>query len=211
MDIGRNKVVQMKNTVFLLDSGHGGMIDGLYQTDPYIGKYHRFSNGEVAYEGVINRLIKKKVMDLLTTAGIRSVDICPSELDLSLKLRVQYANLLVHDYRDCVLISLHSNAGGGRGFEIYTTPGRTKSDEYAIVFAREFSNAFPEIPVRADYADGDVDKENQFYILRHVACPAILPEFLFYDNLQDWNLLKNPDIQRRYAEMILKFVQAVTI
>lgn len=201
----------MKNTLFLLDSGHGGIINNIYQTDPFIGKYYRFLNGEVAYEGVINRLVKRKVMNLLSMAGFRYVDICPSEVDLSLTLRVKYANLLVHEYRDCLLISLHSNAGGGRGFEIYTTLDKTKSDEYASVFAKEFHQEFPDITVRSDYTDGDVDKENQFYILRNVSCPAILPEFLFYDNFQDWSLLKNPEIQERYAKMILKFVQVVTV
>jgi N-acetylmuramoyl-L-alanine amidase len=202
----------MKNKIFLIDSGHGGMINGVYQTDPKIGKFHVFPNGEIAREGVTNRLIKKVVIDTLTKEGFKAVDICPTELDLPLETRCDIVNLMCREYGDqnCIFISLHSNAGGGTGFEIFTSPGQSKSDLYATIFASTFHIHFPKIMVRQDLSDGDPDKESKFYVLVNTRCPAILPEFLFFDNEADWKLLKDPVTHQAYANMILDFIKRVS-
>lgn len=203
----------MKDIVFLLDSGHGGMINGVYQTDPKIGKYFRFPDGEIAYEGVVNRQIKKLVLEKMTSKGIRAVDVCPSELDLSLDARCDYVNLLCREYgnTNCLLISLHSNAGQGTGFEIWTSPGQNKSDEYATKFFNLFATYFPTMALRQDKSDGDPDKESRFYILVNTKCPAILTEFLFYDNRKDWEVLKDPATHIRYANMICDFALNINL
>lgn len=202
----------MKDLTFLIGSGHGGMLRGVYQTDPKIGKFYRFPDGQTSYEGVINRLIKKQVMEYLTQGGFRAVDVCPTEADLSLYTRCAIINSLCNEFgaHKCLLIDLHSNAGGGRGFEIFTTIGKTQSDVYATIFASIFRKFFPGIPVREDQSDGDPDKESKFYMLVNSSCPAILTEFLFFDNAEDWFLLKNPATHKLYAQMILNFVKQVT-
>ena len=30
--------------------------------------------------------------------------------------------------------------------------------------------------LRSDYSDGDIDREEDFYILKHTLCPAVLTE-----------------------------------
>ena len=62
------KKVEKKNKpkskyTWILDNGHGGVIDGVYQTK---GKRSpKFENGDVLYEGVFNRRVVKKLSELL--------------------------------------------------------------------------------------------------------------------------------------------------
>jgi N-acetylmuramoyl-L-alanine amidase len=197
----------MSDKIFIIDSGHGGMLGGKYMTDPKMGKFFKHQNGETAYEGVTNRLIKRQVIELLTSSGHKTFDSCPTELDLPLSERCDIINSICRVYGDenCVLISLHSNSGGGTGFEVWTSPGQNKSDEYATVFHNMFVEQLPDIKTRVDKADGDIDKESKFYILMNTRCPAILPEFLFFDNYEDWKLLRNPAVQKSYAVVVLRF------
>jgi len=195
--------------VILIDAGHGGMIDGLYQTAP--DKMFIHQNGEIAYEGVINRQVKKEVKKLLTFYNIRHIDVCPTELDVDLNTRVNVINAYCDAYgpNNCLLISLHCNAGGGEGFEIWTSPGATRSDIYATAFMKEYRLSFPEIRLRKDESDGDVDKESLFYILVNSKCPAILPEWLFFDNYEEFKIQSEPREQLKYAEMIVRFIKKV--
>lgn len=197
--------------IFLIDSGHGGMIDGQYQTAPK--KMFQHSNGEVAYEGVVNRNVKHLAFDLMREESIRFIDVCPTELDVDLDTRCNVINAYADEYgkNNCILISLHMNAGKGTGFEIWTSPGATKSDKYASMFYDEFKSTFPGIRMRKDETDGDVDKESPFYILVNSKCPAILPEWLFYDNYNDWVIQRDPGQQLKYAKMILNFAKRVLL
>ena len=183
-----------------------------YVTAPSKMYYHN-ENKTWAYEGVINRLIKDAVIDRLMQASIPFIDVCPTEMDLPLDLRVKLVNDICEEYgRDkCLLISLHCNAGKGTGFEIWTSPGETKSDLYATEFSRLYERKFPEQKFRKDMSDGDVDKESAFYILRNSACPAILPEWLFFDNFDDWQIKSSMFEQEKYADMILDFLRIVSL
>lgn len=191
--------------IFLIDSGHGGMINGSYQTAP--DKMHDFKNGVIAFEGVTNRIIKEFVLKHGTNSGLKMIDVCPTALDLPLETRVKFINILCEKYGagNCMLISLHSNAGGGSGFEIFTTKGNTLSDKYANLFFQRFKTKFPSIKLRTDLADGDPDKEDEFYIIKNALCPAILPEWLFFDNWQDYEMIRSEVEQQRYAKMIIEF------
>ena len=71
-------------------------------------------------------------------------------------------------YKNAVLISLHSNAGGGTGFEIWTSEGQTRSDGFAEIMGQTFIDSFLGSPFRPDKSDGDLDKESQFYILKYI-------------------------------------------
>lgn len=195
--------------LILIDSGHGGMINGIYTTAP--AKMFLHNDGTTAYEGVLNRTIKKNVFSLLDTAGIGYIDVCPTNIDVPLVTRCKVINNYADAYGkdNCLLISLHSNAGGGNGFEIYTTPGQSNSDPYATSFTDIFAKHFPTIKIRKDMIDGDPDKESLFYILTHSLCPAILPEWLFFDNYTDWSYMRIPINQMAYAQMIVDFFKQI--
>jgi len=196
--------------LFLIDSGHGGIIDGEYVTSP--DKMHSFSNGEIIYEGVLNRSVKRKLFKKMDKEGIPYIDLCPSQLDLRLEDRVFIANRYASYYgKNNVLgISLHSNAGGGSGFEIYTSPGETYSDVYAEIYLDIFKRYHPSFKIRTDLSDGDSDKEASFYILEKTLCPFILPEWGFFDNYMDYKFITKKSNQEWYAEMIIHFMKLIT-
>ena len=191
----------MNKRTWLIDSGHGGFINGEYTTAP--AKMYRHSPEEVFYEGVFNREIKQGVMHRAWDLGLECVDVCATELDLPLSVRVNIINAIYEKYPNAVLLSLHSNAGGGTGFEIWTSYGQTRSDSIAQIVAEQFAGDFQGIKIRSDTSDGDIDKEAAFYILKHSRCPAVLPECLFYDNYSDYRKLIDPDFKDRYIESLI--------
>ncbi len=86
---------------------------------------------------------------------------------------------------------VHANAGGGSGVEIYTTPGDTESDKIATIFGEAFKNEFPTETLRTDFSDGDLDKEQRFYVLSKTKMPSILTENFFMDNVKDFQAILN--------------------
>jgi N-acetylmuramoyl-L-alanine amidase len=199
----------MKYT-WLIDSGHGGSrVNGDYITAP--AKMFEHSPEEIFYEGVFNRQIKTLLMGMLWEADIHCIDVCPTEEDVPLSVRVDVINSYYKKYKNAVLISLHSNAGGGRGFEIWTSYGQTRSDKFAGVVGAELVRSFPGIKFRSDTSDGDIDKEAAFYILKYTHCPAILPECLFFDNYEDYKLLSDPEFRINYAQALNRSMQKAEI
>jgi len=196
----------MSKYTWLIDSGHGGITsDGEYATAP--AKMFRHSPSEVFYEGFFNRQIKQALMRDLWRDGILAIDVCPTDLDLPLSVRVNIINVIYEKYRNAVLISLHSNAGGGTGFEVWTSYGQTRSDKFAELLISQFSADFPDITARIDTRDGDQDKEAAFYILKWSHCPAILPECLFYDNYEDYKKLESADFRIQYVKTLIQFIK----
>jgi N-acetylmuramoyl-L-alanine amidase len=167
--------------IVLLDNGHGGLINGTYQTP---GKRSPIWNdGSQLFEGEFNRAIVNGIIEVLTTLRIPYVNIAAEYRDVTLETRVNRANK--YGSRNCFYLSVHSNAGGGHGSEVYTSRGRTKSDKIATIFGEEFKKEFPNRRLRTDFSDGDLDKEKNFYVLKNTRMPAILTENFFMDNEEE--------------------------
>lgn len=197
----------------IIDAGHGGIdAQGRYTTAP--AKMHTFSNGEVAYEGVYNRKIARFVYVFLKyNTSIKSVfTVRPDDpTDISLRTRTNIAN--EYDKTSSLLLSLHSNASPthtARGFEIITSKGLTKSDYIATCIGNEIIKGFSKqhIKFRKDLSDGDLDKEMDLHVLRNSKCYAILLETLFFDQYDDFKLLRNTSFQMRTAWYIVKGILA---
>ena len=105
----------MSRYTWLLDPGHGGIIDGVYQTK---GKRSPlFDNGVILYEGEFNRAVAKQILEYCDKSNIDAIDIVDSEKDIPLRERVQRANNLHAQKRNCIYVSIHANAfGNGRDF-----------------------------------------------------------------------------------------------
>jgi N-acetylmuramoyl-L-alanine amidase len=165
----------------LLDNGHGGLINGTYQTP---GKRSPlWPDGSQLFEGEFNRAVVNGIIQELTLLHIPYVNIAPEYIDTPLTTRVKRAN--IYASQPCFYISVHSNAGGGKGSEIFTTPGASQSDKIATVFAEAFAETFPDRKLRTDFSDGDPDKESSFYVLKYTKMPAILTENFFMDNEEE--------------------------
>ncbi len=167
--------------IVLLDNGHGGLINGKYQT---AGKRSPiWSDGSQLFEGEFNRAIVNRLIERLTVLGIPYVNMVPELKDISLSTRVKRANAIEGD--NVFYLSIHSNAGGGNGFEVFTSRGTTKSDGIATIFGQEFQKEFPSKRLRADYSDGDLDKEANFTVIKKTRMPAVLTENFFMDNEEE--------------------------
>lgn len=195
------------NYVWILDAGHGGLKVGRYTTAP--AKMFVFPDGLTIYEGVINRQIAKLVWKKLEELKIDFKIIYHEAEDLSLSLRVKRADAIYANDKRAIFLSIHSNAGGGSGFEIFTSPGQTKSDKVANIFCEVYQKWFPSFPFRKDISDGDADKEGPYYVLRKTDCPALLVENLFFDNRNEANYLLSGEGQLKIASCIVDAIESV--
>lgn len=192
---------------YLLDAGHGGIYKGHYTTYP--DKLFKFPDGVTIYEGVINRLICDRLTVKLTAAGIGFQLIHEPEEDLSLRVRVDRADNAFRKDPSCIFLSIHSNAGGGSGFEIFTSKGQTKSDKVAQIFCEVYQKHFPTFKFRSDRLDSDDDKEADFFVLRKTDCPALLVENLFFDNRFEADFLLSDKGQEAIAECLFDCIKQV--
>jgi N-acetylmuramoyl-L-alanine amidase len=143
-----------------------------------------------------------------------------TEEDISLTDRVQQANAYYSAHRNCYFLSIHSNSasnevmGDGnkaRGFEIYTSIGKTKSDELANIASKWYKRLFPEFVFRESKTDaGDFEnKEKDFMVLAKTQCPAFLVENLFFDNKEEAMFLLSEIGQRRIADCLFQIVKEI--
>jgi N-acetylmuramoyl-L-alanine amidase len=207
----RENIQHQSNYLWLLDAGHGGILNGKYTTAP--AKMHTFPNEDVRqgftiYEGVINRQITDRIADKLDKLGIDYRYLHDPEEDTSLANRVIRADAAYKKDRRAILVSIHSNAGGGTGFEVFTSPGQTKSDKIANIFCSAYERHFDNKPLRCDKSDGDADKEADFYMLRKSDCPAVLVENLFFDNRIEAEFLRLPAGQEAIANCIVDGIKS---
>lgn len=205
----------MKRYNIIIDCGHGGIdANGKYTTAP--NKMFKFPDGTIVYEGVINRKIGIQLgRKLAEQCQFVHFTVHPYiATDLSLKKRVEFANKFSKE--ETLFISLHSNASvshKGRGFEIFTTVGKTKSDYLATCIGEQIIKDFPQLKFRADFSDGDLDKEVNHYVTKNVKMPAVLIEILFFDNRDDHDILITDTFQNAVtdsiSEGILKYIETI--
>lgn len=184
----------------LLDAGHGADTPG--KRSPV------WADGTQFLEWEFTRDIVLRIAKHLPFGAYRLL--VPEAWDVPLKERCRRANA----EEDCFVLSIHANAGGGTGYEVWTSRGKTKSDEYASVLFEEMQKEFFGERMRSDFTDGDADKETDFYILKHTRCPAILSECFFMDNEKDCRKLMSSHFRERiakaHAKFILKIIQNET-
>lgn len=194
------------NYTWLIDAGHGALNNaGIYTTAP--AKMHTFSDGFTIYEGVINRDIAMRVCLALNYYGINYRVLFDHSADTSLHSRCTMANVMHDSFKNCVGISIHSNAGGGTGFEFWTTPGQDKSDLLADTVYKNYLLQFPSHAFRTGFVeDGDADKEAKFKILIDSNCPFVLVENLFFDYRKDAEQLAREDFRQHIVQAIVNTI-----
>lgn len=166
----------------LIDNGHGSNTPGKRSPDGRLREY--------AY----TREIAERLVMELRKNGIDAERIVKEEIDVPLAERCRRAN----EYKasEAILVSIHCNAAGNgsdwmsaRGWEAWTSVGKTKADKLATCLYENAEYCLPGMKIRKDMTDGDQDKESGFYILKHTKCPAVLTENLFQDNKEDVEFL----------------------
>lgn len=187
--------------VVILDNGHGKETKG--KRSPV------WPDGSQLLEWEFNRDIVCRLSEMLVRSGIPYEVLVPEMSDVPLSERCRRANeIYEREAGNCILISIHGNAGGGSGIEVYTSRGETRADAIAFELYNQLDEEFGgEWPMRADWADGDPDKEEDFYILSRTKCPAVLVELFFMDNEKDCRFILSGEGRQRCASAIYKAIR----
>ena len=186
--------------IILLDNGHGRETPG--KRSP------KWNDGSQLFEWEFNRRIVNILISMLAERYVPFEVITPEDIDISLEERVRRINKYCTKYNkdNCLLVSIHANAGGGTGWEAWTSVGNTQADAYATIFYQEAEEMFKGWKIRKDTTDGDPDKEGNFYILKHSACPAILTENFFMDTEKDCRFIMSEESCQKIAQMHLNAI-----
>lgn len=185
--------------MILFDAGHDEDTPGKRSPDGVFREY-RFT-----------REIAQAAMKELRSKGYECECIVEGVVDVPLAERVRIVNgyCKMYGVKNVVLFSIHVNAAGngskwmnGRGFEVFTSPGNTKSDTLAELVYDEAKVQMPGMKMRTDLTDGDHDKEARFTMLTQTKCPAVLIENFFMDNKEDLAYLQS----REGREAIVKTI-----
>ena len=171
-----------------IDNGHGLMTAGKRSPD---GQFR---------EPFYNREIARRVVSDLRDRGLDAELLVPEDDDISLAERVRRVNAacFLLGKQNVILVSIHVNAAGNgskwmnaTGWSVYTCKGRTASDKLAEYLCESAIKNFPGRRIRTDMSDGDMDWEENFYILRKSLCPAVLTENFFMDSHSDLEYLQS--------------------
>jgi len=202
----------MKPNQFLLclDAGHGGIEPKKnvpYNYTTYPSKCSQLSRGEFHgrgwfFEGVFNRAVAALIEKYLKEWGISVLNVYDPIVDISLSNRVNKANFAANKFPNALYLSIHGNAAqtpNARGWEVFTSVGKTKADIYAQFLYEDVKSIFPKWQYRVDYSDQDPDKEAQFYVLSKTNFPAVLSENGFFTNYEDAKMMFDPEFQNAIA------------
>lgn len=193
-----------------LDAGHGGInpkvkLPNGYTTYP--SKCAQHNNGAFHsygwfFEGVFNRAVVQYIEQYLKDWGYTTMKVYDEIIDTPLSKRVTKANFAAKNFKASLYLSIHGNAAENktaRGWEVFTSPGQTKSDIYSELLFKEVKQSFPNWIFRSDLTDGDHDKEDRFYVLTQTNMPSVLSENGFFTNYHDAKLMFDADFQKKLA------------
>lgn len=220
-----------KRLTVILGTAHGKNVAGKRSPD---GKFQEWQYSREIIEQLKNRLEQAGILGVVDSIESE----VPLPANVELRARTKFVNDLCDKYgtKNCIYVSIHVNAATstGRwntagGWSAYTSPGRTRSDilaTYLYEAAEKHLAGYAakmeegkkkglygnnQKPFRKDTADGDPDKEANFYVLVRTKCAAVLTENLFMDNKADVAFLTSEEgkkaIVALHEEAILKFAE----
>lgn len=208
------------NKVIILGTAHGKNVAGKCSPDGSFKEY------------IFSREVCKELKDELEKEGYKVLidiadDIVPGKQSAELRKRVEIVNSACTKYGtdNCMYIAIHADASGNgskwmnaRGWSVYTSIGRTRSDELATCLWCAANQILPhdnKTALRADRSDGDVDFESNLYVLKKTKCVAVLTENLFMDNEMDCRYLSSEEGHRAIVELhktgIMNFLSLGTL
>ena len=159
---------------FILDNGHGGLINNVYQTK---GKRSYFDSIGNFYEGVYNREIVAKLIKLCKLENIDYFELVPEQTDVRLSERIKREHK-VYEKGD-VLISIHCDAFS-----------KQSANGFGTFSYNHINNVSKGLNNSYDDANGCELKNRgcktaNFYMLRKSKSKAVLIECGFMTNLKD--------------------------
>jgi N-acetylmuramoyl-L-alanine amidase len=212
----------MSRYTWLLDPGHGGIIDGTYQT---AGKRSPgFPDGSVLYEGEFNRDVVQRIMKLASgwapgrhrthyqLHAIDAINLVDTEEDMPLRERVNSANSLHRTKRNCIYVSVHANAFGN-GQEFNQAKGVCTFHHYRSQSGARLGESLQrwlgELTPFRDRGVRSNDTWANFYVLRKTHMPAVLSENGFMTNFDDATALMDPEVRQAVANAHFAMMQEI--
>lgn len=203
--------MQGNDILILVDNGHGSNTPGKRSPD---GKL---------MEASYTREIASKVVYGLHKLGYNAELLVPEIYDVRLLERVHRVNVKCQSRgkENVLCVSIHCNAAGNgkewlkaTGWEIWTSPGKTKSDVLADHFMSMAKRHFEGQTIREwKQVDGERDKEAKFTILADTLCPAVLTENFFMDSKKDVKYLLSDEgrnaVIRCHMDAIVSYIESV--
>ena len=181
----------------VIDNGHSG------SPDP-----GAVNLGAGLRESDITLAVAKLVENYLLDAG-HEVKLTRTEWEQEETDDLRYRTSMANDWGADIFVSLHCNSAASpsaKGYEVWTSPGNTLGDKLATCIYGQVAAEFPDRVARADYFDGDPDKESRFHVLMYTDAPACLVEMAFISNDEEAALLADTAWQDRYARAIARGV-----
>lgn len=161
-----------------IDNGHGEDTKGKCSPDRRLREY--------AY----TREIADRVVKLLKARGLDAELLVPEQEDISLPERCARANTV----KDAILVSIHVDAAGNgtewndaTGWSARVYP-KCSAKTLRLADSLAMTAEGEGLRVRRQYSNKWYWQQN-LYILKHTACPAVLTENLFQDNRKDVEFL----------------------
>jgi len=200
----------MSKYTWLLDPGHGGIIEGAYQT---AGKRSpHFPDGSVLYEGEFNRDVVGRIIKLCHDYNSDCINLVDTQEDLPLRHRVSKANLFHKENKNSIYVSVHANAfGNGRDFN--QAKGVCTFHHYRSASGKRLALSLQRwLADLAPFRDRGVisnDAWANFYVLRKTHMPAVLSENGFMTNFDDASALMDPDTRQAVANAHFAMIQEI--
>lgn len=172
----------------LLDNGHGIETPGKRSPDGLILEYE------------YNRIIASRVTAELLDCGYDAQLLVPETSDIPLSERCRRVNAICDEFgsANVILVSIHVNASGSdgkwhnaSGWSAFTTQGVTKADALAFELYQAAQKYLVGQKIRLYNGPKEPDFEENFYILRHTKCAAVLTENMFQDCRKDVEFLQS--------------------
>lgn len=179
-----------KKITVLLDNGHGKETPG--KRSPL------WEDGTQLFEWEYNRKLVDAIFVKLHELDIFAVKIVPEDDDISLTERSNRVNRFC-ELSNCILISIHCNAGKGTGWEVWSTTNKNNSDKLANVFLDTYKECFPDKKCRGHW-------EKNWTVLFKSNCPCVLTENFFMDTKSDCDFLLSDEGFNRIVDFHVKAI-----
>lgn len=194
----------------ILDNGHGGVINGVYQTK---GKRSPDWDKGVLYEGEFNRAIVNRVINILSASSaigfkVPYYNVSPELTDVSLSTRVNRANKIHSENPDTYFLSVHANAGGGTGGEIFVHDNASQASKNLATQIAQGVKGVGGLKWRPA-SPTQIYKTANYKVLRDTNCPAVLLEVAFMDTKADYDLLWDEQFRDDYAMALAKVIAKI--
>jgi N-acetylmuramoyl-L-alanine amidase len=187
----------MKRITIILDAGHGECTPG--KRSP------KTADGRQLFEWQFTRELSRRIKLTCEQLRIKCIQANTDNSDPGLSARANNINSIVRKESElgnqCLMISLHGNAASSNGqwskatgWEVWTTEGTTKSDEFAKLLCKHFPIIFPDKKLRGH-------KEKNFTLIYKCSCPCVLTENFFYDCIDDFELMMSEEGLQKITDL----------